>query len=127
LDRHRKLDIAEPHGIRANLDVPNGRASKLGSRNPDRIRITMRRRKCETVAQMHAAGWDVISKCQACGLIMRVNLKLNAKVSGPSTSLWNRKERCRRLGCTGFVEFQVRASDVGWLETLSAPWPDAST
>lgn len=93
----------------------------MGSRNSDRIPIQMRRRKCETVADMAAQGWDVLSKCQACGLVMRVNLKMIAKVSGPATSLWNRKQRCRRVGCTGFIEFQGRAPDMHWHETLSAP------
>ena len=90
----------------------------MGSRNADRVPITVRRSKCETVEAMHRAGWDVLSKCETCGLIMRVDLVLVARISGPMTSLWNRKARCRRVGCTGWVEFQARAPGMTWHEVL---------
>jgi hypothetical protein len=77
----------------------------MGSRNPDRVPITMRRSRCETVAGMIGEHWDVISKCSTCGLIMQVDLALVARVKGAKTSLWGRKQRCRRLGCAGFVDF----------------------
>lgn len=41
-------------------------------------------------------------------LVMRVNLSAIIKVNGPQFSLWNRKARCRRVGCTGFVQFRQR-------------------
>jgi len=96
----------------------------MGSRNPDRIPIAMRRRRCESVGDMIRLGWDVHSKCEACGLLFRVNLKLIARVKGADFSLWNRKERCKRLGCVGFVNFQGKAPDMSWHEVLSAPWPE---
>jgi len=65
--------------------------------------------------------WDVISICEKCGLVMRVNLGLIVRVSGPATSLWNRKARCRRVGCTGFVVFQARAPGMAMHEPLTAP------
>lgn len=55
---------------------------------------------------------------------MRVNLRAVMKVAGPRLSLWNRKARCRRLGCLGFVEFQARAPGMEMHEALSAPWPE---
>jgi len=69
---------------------------------------------------MLAARWDVISNCEKCGLMMRVDLAMIARVSGPATSLWNRKARCRRIGCLGFVVFQARAPGMSCHEALSA-------
>ena len=96
----------------------------MGTKSPARIPLAMRRRGCETVEQMQRAGWDVVSHCTRCGLVMRVNLRAVMKVAGPRLSLWNRKARCRRLGCLGFVEFQARAPGMEMHEALSAPWPE---
>lgn len=90
----------------------------MGARNPDRIPIAQRWRQGRTVADMAAGGWDVISRCEACALAMQVDLKLVARVSGPDTSLWNRRARCRRLLCGGFVEFLGRAPGMDWHEPL---------
>ena len=92
----------------------------MGQRNADRIPITMRRAQCETVADMAAAGWDVITACRACGLAMAVDLALVARVSGPKTTLWNRKARCRRIGCAGWVDFRAKAPGTHVHETLAA-------
>jgi hypothetical protein len=92
----------------------------MGSRNPDRISIQARRRQGETVADMMAAGWDVISECRTCGLMMQTDLDLIAWRSGAKTSLWNRKARCRRLHCNGFVVFKAKAPGMAWHEELSA-------
>jgi len=91
----------------------------MGHRNPDRVPIAYRRSRCETVVDMLREGWDVISKCQECGLIMRLDLKLVIRVSGSNVTLWNRQARCRRFGCTGHVDFQARAPGE-WHEALSA-------
>jgi hypothetical protein len=96
----------------------------MGSRNLDRVPIREWRRKVETVADMLRERWDVVSKCQACGLMMQTNLRLVARVSGPETSLWNRKEPCRRLGCAGHVEFLARVPGRRDYQPLAAPWPD---
>lgn len=88
--------------------------------------LRVRRARCETVFDMLTQHWDVISKCRTCGLIMRVDLWAILRLRGPKTSLWNRKARCRRLGCPGVVEFQARAPGMGWHETLEAPWPEGS-
>jgi hypothetical protein len=92
----------------------------MGQKNADRIPLSYRRARCETVEAMRRDGWDVISKCGGCGLVMQVDLALVARISGPETSLWNRKARCRRLGCTGVVEFQARVPGVAWHEPLRA-------
>jgi hypothetical protein len=92
----------------------------MGSRNRDRIPLAYRRSKCETVADMRQQGWDVLSRCDACGLIMRVDLALIERVSGPETSLWNHRARCRRVGCTGHVDFLARAPGMGWHDVLRA-------
>jgi hypothetical protein len=95
----------------------------MGHRNPDRVPIAYRRARCETVAQMRRDHWDVISKCEKCGLSMRVDLALIIQVRGRAVSLWNRKARCRRLGCGGWVEFQARAPGMAYHEALAAPPP----
>ncbi len=95
----------------------------MGHRNPDRVPISIRRQRCETVAQMQRDHWDVISHCEKCGLSMVVDLALVARVTGPETSLWNRKNRCRRIGCQGWVEFQAKAPGMVMYEPLAAPDP----
>ena len=55
---------------------------------------------------------------------MRVNLAVLIRVSGPDLSLWNRKARCRRVGCLGHVEFQGKAPGTSFHSALNAPWPD---
>jgi hypothetical protein len=96
----------------------------MGHRNPDRIPLSWRRTRCETVAEMAAARWDVLSKCRVCGLQMRVQLRVIATVSGPNTSLWNRRAPCRRLLCSGQVEFWAKAPGMASHEPLTAEWPD---
>jgi hypothetical protein len=96
----------------------------MGTRNPDRVPLAYRRRRCETVADMIDQGWDVISRCRRCELLMTVDLQMIARVRGPAFSLWCRKSRCRRIGCTGVVEFQAKAPGMAWHEALEAPWPD---
>jgi len=97
---------------------------RMGSRNPDRVPLAYRRRRCETVTQMTEQGWDVLSSCDKCGLQMLVDLRMIAKVRGPTFSLWSRRSRCRRIGCGGVVRFKARAPGMGWYEELDAPWPD---
>jgi len=93
----------------------------MGSRNPDRVPVSYRRRKCETVGDMIQQGWDVHSRCMTCGTLFRVNLRIIARLKGPDFSIWNRKDRCRRLGCSGHVEFHGRAPDMSWHEVLNSP------
>lgn len=95
----------------------------MGVKHPDRIAIHEWRFGAETVAQMLAKKWDVISHCPKCGLIMSTNLPLLIKLKGPDLSLWNLRAPCRRLGCQGKVEFQGRPPGRSYHETLSAPWP----
>lgn len=90
----------------------------MGQRNPDRVPIAQRQHQGCDVAAMAKAGWDVLSECRRCGLIMQVDLQLIARVSGPRTSLWNRHARCRRLLCPGVVEFKAKAPGMGWHERL---------
>jgi hypothetical protein len=46
-----------------------------------------------------------------------------AWLMGARASIWNRRPRCRRIGCNGCVEFQARFSLCGYYQALSAPWP----
>jgi hypothetical protein len=68
--------------------------------------------------------WDVLAKYTKCELLTRVDLTVVARIRGPDFSLWNRRSRCRRVGCTGAVAFQAKTHDMTWHEQLDAPWPD---
>jgi hypothetical protein len=93
----------------------------MSHRNPDRVSIIERRSKCETVGQMIVQRWDVITKCLACGLVMQTDLAFIARSVSRDLSIWNRRPRCRRLGCTGRVQFQAKAPGMGWHEALETP------
>jgi hypothetical protein len=92
----------------------------VGRKNIDRIPIAHFRARVVTVADMQRERWDVVSKCSACGLMMPVDLDLVAWRTGAKTVLWNRRARCRRLGCQGVVEFQARAPGSPHFQTLAA-------
>lgn len=96
----------------------------MGAKNLDRIPISMWRTHVETVWDMQQRGWQVISKCRKCGLMMLVDLDLVIWKMGAKFSLWNRHPRCKRLGCDGHVEFQVKLPGKGYYEVLMAPWPE---
>jgi hypothetical protein len=93
----------------------------MGTRNPDRVPIRYFRARCESVADMRREGWDVVSKCEKCGLMMGVDLALIIKVNGPNVSLWNRRAICRRMGCRGSVEFMAKAPGMVVHQPLAAP------
>jgi hypothetical protein len=95
----------------------------MGSRNPNTVPMSQRRASCETVGEMIAQGWEVVSCCQKCRLRMDARLKIIARLNGPQLSLWNRREPCRRLGCDGFVQFEARPPGVTIYRPLEAPWP----
>ena len=73
---------------------------------------------CETVGQMHQRRWDVITKCRRCGLQLHANLRMVIKVNGPDFSLWNRRTRCRKVGCGGMVEFMGKPPGCGMYRAL---------
>lgn len=95
----------------------------MGGPNPDRWPPEDWRLQAETVEEMAAQGWDVFSKCNLCGLMMTTSLNLIARISGPSTSLWNLKRPCRRMGCTGYAGFHGRPPRLGRHIPLEAQWP----
>jgi hypothetical protein len=80
----------------------------MGSRNLDRISPSEWRLRCPTVAELMRDHIDVIAKCERCGLQTVVDLRVVALVSGPAASLWNRKARCKKLGCGGWVHFEAK-------------------
>ena len=70
----------------------------MGHPNPDRVPIFHRRSRSETVADMLRERWDVISRRQDCGLIMRTDLALVIRVSGdlerrvtPPANSWRKR------------------------------------
>lgn len=96
----------------------------MGSRNEDRIPLSARRSRCETVAQMLAGRWEVTAKCQTCRVELKVDLRTIALVRGPGFSLWNKLARCRSVACTrGRVEFRAKAPGMAYFEPLATPPP----
>jgi hypothetical protein len=91
----------------------------VGAPNPDRVSIRARFAQGRTVDDMARSGWEVISRCEQCGLMMLVDLKLIAWVRGPNVSLWNRKARCRRLLCNGVVTFHAKVPGMSGHEPLT--------
>jgi hypothetical protein len=55
--------------------------------------------------------------------MMRTDLALIARVSGPEVSLWCRRLPCKRVGCEGMVYFMARPPGAGHHFQLEAPWP----
>ena len=95
----------------------------MGAKNLDRIPAAAWRQRIETVADFIRDHIEVITDCPRCGLQMVVNLPMVARVSGPETSLWNRKPRCRKLGCGGRATLKAKLPGKGYYEALEAPWP----
>lgn len=96
----------------------------MGQRNPDRVPFREWRYKYETVAEIRRAGWAVISRCTVCSLDQWVDLAEIERVSGPATSLWNRRKRCRRLFCKGVAILWARPPWDSGFTVLEAPWPE---
>lgn len=95
----------------------------MGHRNPDRVPLSHRRARCETVQQMIRDRWEVLAVCRVCRLELRVDLRTIAMVRGPGFSLWNRDSRCRRNGCRGVVEFRAKAPGMTAFERVATPNP----
>jgi hypothetical protein len=94
----------------------------MGSKNLDRVSVAEWRNKCETVADFTRDRIEVISACDKCDLRMVVDLQVIAKVSGPLTSLWNRRAPCKRIGCSGQVVFKAKFWGQNIYQPLVAPW-----
>ena len=95
----------------------------MGSKRPDNVPMVIWRGGCEAVGQMRDQGWQVISKCQACGLQMVVSLPDLVALLGPDFSLWNRRPPCKRIGCTGRVAFLAKPPRCYQYRELAAEWP----
>lgn len=95
----------------------------MGSKRPDNVPMVIWRGGCESVTQMHAQGWSVISKCPACGLQMVVRLGDQAILCGEDFSLWNRRPPCKRIGCSGRVMFMAKPPGCYQYRELAAEWP----
>lgn len=98
--------------------------SAMAAKHPDRIPLRHWRSGAETVAEMRAQGWSVISICMRCGLKLEVSLELIERVIGGRASLWQRTQRCRQVGCGGPVRFHGRPCGRSFHELLDAPWPE---
>jgi len=96
----------------------------MGHRNPDRVPLSYRRARCETVQQMIRDRWEVQARCRSCRLQLRVDLRTIAIVRGPGFSLWNRLSKCRSTACrSSIVEFWAKAPGMTAFEPLATPNP----
>jgi len=90
----------------------------MGRKNIDRIPITEWRQSCSTVTKMRARGWEVVSRCRSCHLVMDVDLERMALELGPDFCLWDRQPPCRSRRCGGRVVFQARVPGKPLFENL---------
>lgn len=97
----------------------------MGSKNLDRWSREEWRGSAETVQRMLEQGWLVMTKCNACGLLLNADLKLIRRLKGPEFSLWNRTVPCKRVGCGGVAHFVGKPPGLGLSRqiVLSAEWP----
>lgn len=77
----------------------------MGQRNIANYSMEEWRATCENAGEMLAKGWKVIARCDHCGLDMAVNLRRVIFMRGPTLSLWNKDQPCRRLNCGGTMTF----------------------
>lgn len=73
----------------------------MGSRNFDRLPFARQAEGVHTIADMRAARWKVMAKCDACGLVVNVSLAAAARVLSPDAELWGRRPKCPKVGCSG--------------------------
>lgn len=99
----------------------------MGRRNLDRLHGVEWRAIADTVAEMQARRWDVVSWCPICGVTLHVNLAFVATTMGPAASLWNRQPPCRCVvagrRCAGRTRFQARPPGLANYVTLLADEP----
>lgn len=76
--------------------------------NPDEAPEPITRAAADTIGQMMAREWRVLSHCSRCRLQMFVDLPTLAQLRGPDFSLWNRHPVCRSIGCFGRVTFEAQ-------------------
>lgn len=97
----------------------------MGTKHPDRINPTDWRDGAETVGRMYEKRWELTARCDACDLVMLVDLRVVIRMKGPAFSLWNQRTRCRRIvfngRCRGFVAFEFKAPGMTQPKRLSAP------
>jgi hypothetical protein len=96
----------------------------MGARRPDNVPMVIWRGGCETVGQMIARDWRVMSCCLRCHVKQHTDLKVIAKVRGPNASLWNRRPRCKVIGCGGRVQFHAMPPGCTRFRALDADWPN---
>ncbi len=94
----------------------------MGRRKFDRWPPEAWRAGAEGVGRMRAAGWTVLAYCPTCNLTIVVDLDCLERLRGSDFSLWNRRAACRRLGCSGRVEFQGKPPRIATPFPLRAEW-----
>ncbi len=77
----------------------------MSTKKPERIPFQHFHFQSRMVGLMIENGWTVISQCEKCQLQTTVDLDLIVTVKGPQVTLWNRRQRCKKVGCSGWVYF----------------------
>lgn len=95
----------------------------MGSRNLDRIDFDCFAVHAETAGDMLRLGWRIQSVCLVCGLKMDEPLENIVKLAGPDYVLWDKKGRCRRVGCHGARVFEGRPRGMNHFNRLTRPQP----
>lgn len=96
----------------------------MGSKNQDRWSKEEWRASAETVGRMREEGWVVMSRCNACGLLLNADLNLTIRLKGAGFSLWNKTTPCKKVGCGGVAHFVGNPPGMGrsFQIVLTAEW-----
>lgn len=95
----------------------------MGSRNADRIDISEYRGRCQSVGDMYAAGWEVITQCRACRVELHTDLRVIMAMRGRDFVLWNRTAKCKKVRCRGVVDFLARLPGRHDYQPIIGAWP----
>lgn len=96
----------------------------MTTRGPDTFSASELHAACPTVGAMEKRNWDVISECLKCGLRLQVNLKVVIAIKGPGFSLFDRRTRCKKLGCGGTAIFAIKVPRGSFHQRIDNPFRD---
>ena len=98
----------------------------MGGINPDRAVSPPRPMWGMTFSEARAQKWTVRTRCQRCGIVLRVNLDVVIKTLGADAIPWGRSPPCpvvsdNRFPCEGRMIYLARATRHGSWRSMARP------
>lgn len=98
----------------------------MGGINPDRAVSPPSPLLGMTFGEAKARKWVVRSRCQRCGIVLRVNLDAVIATLGPEAIPWGRSPPCpvvsdNRFPCDGRMTYLARSTRHGSWSTMAKP------